>query len=80
MKIDKNIPIPKAWSRTKLDGIHDALCDMEKGDSVYFVIYKEAVRMRARASNYINGNYRDFANKDFVIRKYKDGWRVWRTR
>ena len=80
MKIDKNIPIPKAWSRTKLDEIHNALCDMEKGDSVFFDIYKEAMKMRSRASGYTCGNYRDFADKDFKIRKYKDGWRVWRTR
>jgi len=78
MKIDKNIPIQKAWSRTKLDGIHNALCDMEKGDSVFFDTYKEAMRMRGRASNYKNSNYRGFALKDFALRKYKDGWRVWR--
>ena len=79
MKIDKNIPISEVQHLlTKYDEIRETIFAMEIGDSVFFDVYKEAVKFRSRAFSYLK-TMPNF-NREFKLRTVEDGWRVWRTK
>ena len=85
MKIEKNIEMPnRNTHKLNRDEIYETIFAMEVGDSVFFSIYEDAVKLRGRAQGYLrNKNLHEF-NHEFALRSVEEkkgsGWRVWRIK
>ncbi len=67
MKIDKNIPLPKARSQFPFH-------DMEIGDS--FCVTEDKLRSTRTLANTFGGKL----NRKFTVRKFEGGYRCWRIK